>query len=1609
MNKKLVFVLFTIIACMFYITPAASGYATYQVTYAAGSAQLADSALLESTYYPNWKSNFVVTAGAYQRVRYPEGLNNNAVYGGTASEGIGYGMLLAVWFDDQPLFNNLWNYKVQHSVKGGLMAWLVDQNGNNLDPNSATDADEDIAMALILAHRRWGSSGVNYNSLASLEIGKISSQDIDTTDFHPYPGDYCTHASNTNTYPSYFTPAWYREFGIQSGDTTTWNKVIARTWTMLTTGGTRSGTTGLATELCTANGGAVSNIDSYNSCRIPWRYSLDYCWNTDANALAQIKLNAAFFNGSATTCGAGYDINAANNGVRQDATHNGSRVGPVTTAFMYSTAPAGQLQAFYNDAVAQQSDTGHFYNVSLALLGMLQATGNCPRMFGAAQPTPTPKQGDLFDDCEDGDNVNMWGGYWYTYDDNDNNNKGTSLVVPWSDNHSATAGKTPTPFSMQAPGYPTSPYGTVFGARMTGNVTTACAWGFIGMGSGTSADSGSPTYAVKDLTVYGLAAGGFRFKVKTNDIKHYTVKISCPASVTSAAGADYNFDFAGSTAWSQVDVPFSALTQPTWRTIIMDKALVLRNATDLQWQTVGQPTTQFDIMVDDIEFYPALPATPTPTYCVGEKLDSMEDGDNMNEFGGFWYTYANDTGTAKASTIWPDSPHGVTFTMSAPGANGSLFCARITGTVSNATVPFVGMGTNMRSDGSSANMGGFIGLTFWAKGDGNLYSVKLKSDPTVITGGNEFKYTFRSTIGASEGWEQMNIPFSIFTQERGWGTKTTVALVLAKLQQIQFESKGPSHTVDFSVDDVEFECSQNWTPTATKTTQPASPTNTESWTPSPAITSTFTGTRTSTVTPSFTKTDTPYYSPTDTRTPVPPTETWTASPAFTATDTMTPLPPTSTFSVSPIASATNTPLPATATNTPMPPTMTNTPLPPTSTNTPIPPTLTFTPIPPSPTITNTPDTSLPVDVLIDDCNDGDNANLHGGYWYAFDDAGTGLSYTDPVSDKRAVVDGRPTETFMMKAPDHTTGMSGGAAKVTGAVINTAADIAAGKGYGFIGMGTNLAQPEMPKDIGCCSGISFYARSSSSTMTSFRMKLGHPNAFTPPNPSENMYGKAFPLTSTWTLITIPFSDLTQLPWWGTTILRTDALKFVNSIQFQSTAPDNTNVAGIDLEVDDLTIYNCVGGCMPTPLPTVVIPPTPTITPTPNAPLVDFLVDDCTDGDNANKLGGYWYTFDDANASTHSYVWPMSDKWGVIKAVPTYAFIMSAPGYNSTGFAAQMTGTTTNELLSGTSYIDFLGMGTNLSEPKGPIQLNCCGGVRFYAKSDTPGVMANFRVKLGATAAYALAGGEGGDMYGKEFTVTNTWQLYQIGFDSFTAEGWGATNYPGNQPSRAQALAQADSIQFQSTGQGKANIDLWVDDLYLTNCYSGCVAAPPAPTSTNTPNIPATATNTPYIGPSATNTPIVPTATNTPYIPGGPTATNTPYIPGGATATPTAMPVSDVLEIVPGTVVVYPNPAMNDTDPIIIRFLLRKEASEATVRVFTSGMRLVREAKVTLPMSGPSGNILGAMGPVSGGGTCYIGLKYDFIKPLSKGTYYFVIDVKKGSETAKSKVEKIIKLK
>ena len=878
--------------------------ARFHVTYPYGH-QAADDPTLEGAYN-NWVGMFVVNAGSYKRVSYPEGIGT-AGANSTASEGIGYGMLLAVWFNDQTTFNNLWNYKVNNSPKSGLMAWEINSGGGIMDQNSASDADEDIAMALILADRRWGSGGsVNYNQLAVNEVNKVGSNDISSSDYHVYPGDL-QGSDGSGDYPSYFTPAWYVEFGAVTGNGTFWGNVVTKCYTNLSAARDASG---LATEQCSAAGAQIGSVDGYNSSRIPWRYSLDYVWNGTASSLAQITMDANFFAGKSGNgaCCATYNTNGGNGtgtATCNDATYNGQRAGPAGTSMLVSAAHATDLTNFYSAASTFLGDSAHCYNATLALLSVLEESGNAPKMFGTPQATPTPLGGDIFDNCEDGDNVDLWGGYWYTYDDRDTVNKGDSYVVPWTQAYAATMGKTPPAFAMMAPGI--APGSMAYGARMTGNVTTTYTYGFVGMGAGTNFDSGSPDFAVTDVSMYT----GMYIYIKSNSaVNKLDIKLKCAVSVTNTASNDFKYTYTGTTYTAYVTLPFSVFTQATGWGITVSQALVLKNLTDVQFQTSTQPMAGMDFEVDDIMFYPAKTPTPSPTFCAGQLVDNCEDGDNVNIFGGFWSSYMDTTGI---TTVWPSSVTYTPFVMSAPGANASLYCARMTGTVmgNTTTATFAGMSTNMLPLTYTArNMSVFVGLTFWVKGDNHQYSIKLMPGSAVNDGQNDYKYTFMPPL--SGGWQQMNISFSSFTQEHGWGTIVTLASVLQNLLSLHWESKGPgtlsgNHTYDLSVDDVEFECSQGWTPTATVTLTSTIPAGTNTFTPTP----TRTASPTLTATPTFTMTYTRTATPTFTYTQPPATNTFTSTVTFTRTATptftYTPPPATNTFTSTVTSTRTATP------------------------------------------------------------------------------------------------------------------------------------------------------------------------------------------------------------------------------------------------------------------------------------------------------------------------------------------------------------------------------------------------------------------------------------------------------------------------------------------------------------------------------------------------------------------------------------------------------------------------------------------------------------------------------------------------------------------------------
>lgn len=75
-----------------------------------------------------------------------------------SSEGQSYGLLRAVWMNDAETFEKVFTWTETHLRRpDGLYGWLWQpaQEGRLADANTATDADQDIALALILAARNF--------------------------------------------------------------------------------------------------------------------------------------------------------------------------------------------------------------------------------------------------------------------------------------------------------------------------------------------------------------------------------------------------------------------------------------------------------------------------------------------------------------------------------------------------------------------------------------------------------------------------------------------------------------------------------------------------------------------------------------------------------------------------------------------------------------------------------------------------------------------------------------------------------------------------------------------------------------------------------------------------------------------------------------------------------------------------------------------------------------------------------------------------------------------------------------------------------------------------------------------------------------------------------------------------------------------------------------------------------------------------------------------------------------------------------------------------------------------------------------------------------------
>jgi endo-1,4-beta-D-glucanase Y len=360
-----------------------------------------DNTILQREY-AHWKQTYITdtNAGPAPRLRVVGGTQDDT----TVSEGQAYGMLLAIAFDDPPTFDRLWLFNTDHLNTTGLMHWHIGGHQQIEGAGAATDADLDMAAALLMAAAKvrgggWPASlhGLDYGQLAVDMMTAIWRTEIDQPGYETLPGDSWEPRINwpdgiTNL--SYFSPAYYRLFADVTANAD-WLKAVNRGYEIAVKAQRRRrNCSGLVPNWNKYDGrpetvawqGKNSAFWGWDAARYAWRIAMDYDWHQSAAAASQLNMIGGFF----SSVGIRH--------VKAEYTMAGKPVNRWTAPYFIATAAvaiwaapdptpsscgqaAGTLQTTPQqayDAVAR-SRRDNYYNDSWRLLSMALMAGKLPR------------------------------------------------------------------------------------------------------------------------------------------------------------------------------------------------------------------------------------------------------------------------------------------------------------------------------------------------------------------------------------------------------------------------------------------------------------------------------------------------------------------------------------------------------------------------------------------------------------------------------------------------------------------------------------------------------------------------------------------------------------------------------------------------------------------------------------------------------------------------------------------------------------------------------------------------------------------------------------------------------------------------------------------------------------------------------------------------------------------------------------------------------------------------------------------------------------------------------------------------------------------------------
>lgn len=303
---------------------------------------------------------------------------------GTYPQDIGYAMLMTVYFSNksksyQSEFDKLWAYYNYWKNAYGLMRYDAPGYNNNIDfigirKNSATDADLDVALALVMARFQFGEQ--KYENYAKELIKKIWEYEFENDGLHKVSDNYGITTAPNDKNPGYVSPAAFEVFK-NIGATGSWNYALERNYYFLMQN--QSGITGLPSGLADQSGYPIANSNyDENAVRAPWRWALANAWFGHDYATTLLRNLASKIPSSPQNISGPIPLNGPFSiGKNDNSYYRNSLMCALTVSSNYQ----GQLN-FYWDYLQSYYPNEPYFDSAMQILTGLLVTGNMPNLMG---------------------------------------------------------------------------------------------------------------------------------------------------------------------------------------------------------------------------------------------------------------------------------------------------------------------------------------------------------------------------------------------------------------------------------------------------------------------------------------------------------------------------------------------------------------------------------------------------------------------------------------------------------------------------------------------------------------------------------------------------------------------------------------------------------------------------------------------------------------------------------------------------------------------------------------------------------------------------------------------------------------------------------------------------------------------------------------------------------------------------------------------------------------------------------------------------------------------------------------------------------------------------